>query len=605
MERTLSNRAVSQPLDKTWYQDTHGKLTYGDQRRRMAALDSWCRDMGVGKGDLVLVAVRQEMEQASLLCALICLGLPPIIINPDAPYGEVASIFERVACKAVIAEQELIEHWQLESLDAPLLKVSAVHPKGTIFNRLLKSRQPSGPEDGWPAIIGQQGLASAQAFDDSDLAYLIFTSGTTSLPKGVRISYRALCSQLRVLVGRYELKEEDRILNALPFNHVDGLVQGPLLAWVSGATMYRPAAFSPNRVQELIDSVYRERITHMISVPTMLALMLRLGTDFRDSFRNPDFRVLVSAAGHLEKDLWEKLEKTLGVPVLNMYGLSETVTSALFCGPDPESYKVGTLGLPVNCDIRIVDSAGNTVSEGEAGELLIATDQLMDGYHNEKDATASVLENGWLSTGDLVRKQPSGHIELVGRLKNLIISGGRNISPEEISACLNTHDNVIESVVLGVADKDWGERVAALVISDGAVDENALVMWCRAYLSEYKVPKQIFFVSELAKGPSGKILQKQACAQLAELLGSDQGTNAVADHGEVVFSFATSTFKRSRSELFLSSGPENTVGWDSLAHMELVVALEEHFGIRFSARDIMQIDSLQRAVDLVSLKAGQ
>jgi long-chain acyl-CoA synthetase len=606
MEYSLSNQAIAQSPDKAWYQDTKGKLTYGDQRRRMTALSNWCDENGIAKGDLVLVAVRDEREQASLLCALVCLGIPPVILNPEAPFGEVAPILARVNCRAAIAEPELIQAWELDNLSMLILRVSAIQSKGTIFNRLLKSRQQqTAPVDSWPAIVDQSDLSSSLKFAGEDLGYLIFTSGTTSLPKGVRISFRALCAQMNVLISRYGLKPGDRILNALPFNHVDGFVQGPLLAWVSGATLCRPTAFSPNTVQELIDTVYRERITHMIAVPTMLALMLRLGTDFRDSFQSSEFRVLVSAAGHLEKDLWEKLEDALGVPILNMYGLSETVTSALFCGPDLESYKVGTLGLPVNSELRIVDQEGNQVPEGETGELLISSDQLMDGYHDDPEATAAVLANDWLRSGDLVRRQPSGHVELVGRLKNLIISGGRNISPEEVSACLNTHPMVVESVVLGAADADWGEWVAALVVVAESVDETELVKWCRAHLSEYKVPKRILFINELKKGPSGKILQEQARSDLKKLLETDQGDNETSDHGAIVFSLAARSFKLSQSELSTSSSPENTVGWDSLAHMDLVVALEKHFGIRFSPRDIMQIDSLQRAIELVSLKVAR
>ena len=606
METTLSNRAVLQSPDKTWYQDTQGNLSYGDQRRRMTALGNWCREQGLVDGDLVLLAVRQEREQASLLCALISLGMPPVILNPEAPIGEVAPLISRTNCRAVIAESSLVQQWQLDELDIPLLKVTAEQSKGSIFNRLLKSRQQAGNgHSTWPAMAAGEDLKTLSSPLLSNLAYLIFTSGTTSIPKGVRISHRALLSQMEVLVNQYGMTANDRILNGLPFNHADGLIQGPLLAWVSGAMIFRPPAFSAQTVQALIDSVYRERITHMIAVPTMLALMLHLGTDFRDNFQIPDFRVLVSAAGHLEKDLWEKLEANLGVSVLNMYGLSETVTSALFCGPDQESHKVGTLGLPVNCDIRIIDSDGNTVAEGEIGELWIAGEQLMEGYHNEPEATSAILENGWLRSGDLVRRQPSGHIELVGRLKNLIISGGRNISPEEISACLNTHNSVIESVVLGVPDPDWGEWVAALVVTDEPIDETELVKWCRTYLSEYKVPKRIFCTAELKKGPSGKILQEQARSLLQQQLGADQEADFSEDYVGVVFLLAARSFKLSSGELSSTSSPENTAGWDSLAHMDLVVALEKHFGIRFSPRDIMQIDSLQKAVDLVVLRSHQ
>ena len=605
MESSISKQASLQPTNKAWYRDTEGVLTYGDQRQRMAALNKWCRDQGLQRGDLVLVAVRQEREQASLLCALICLGFPPVIVNPEAPAGEMAPILRRTHARAVVADETLLREWNLEGMDAPVLKVSAPVSKRGIFNRLLKAKQEnSAAATDWPSITEGEELSAGEAFPGDTLAYLIFTSGTTSLPKGVEISHRALVSQMGVLSSRYGLNPEDRILNALPYNHADGLVQGPLLAWVSGAEMYRPAPFSPNTVQTLMDVVYRERVTHMIAVPTMLSLMLRLGTDFRENFQSPDFRLLVSAAGHLEKDLWEKIEDAFGVPVSNMYGLSETVTSALFSGPDKESRKVGTLGLPVNCQVRIVDASGHDVAEGDAGELWIASEQLMDGYYNEPEATRAIMENGWLRSGDLVRRLPSGHIELVGRLKNLIISGGRNISPEEISACLNTHDAVIESVVLGVSDADWGEWVAALVVPVEPVEEMELTQWCRSSLSEYKVPKRIFSVGELKKGPSGKILQEQARTDLERLLAPDIGDGDSTDHEEIVLSLAARSFKVPKSELSAASSPENTVGWDSLAHMELVVAIEKNFEIRFSPRDIMQIDCLQRAIDLVVLKVG-
>lgn len=605
MESIISKQASLQPANKTWYRDTQGALTYGDQRQRMAALDQWCRDQGLERGDMVLVATRQEREQASLLCALICLGFPPVIVNPESPVGEMIPILKRIDIKGVIADERMLKEWNLESRGVPALKVAAPASKRGIFNRLLKTRQTSEmPDTDWPSISEGKALFAGVELPDEVLAYLVFTSGTTSLPKGVKISHRALASQMDVLVARYGLSSGDCILNALPFNHVDGLIQGPLLAWVSGATMYRPASFSPNTVQTLMDSVYRERVTHMIAVPTMLSMMLRLGTDFRDNFQAQDFRLLVSAAGHLEKDLWEKIEEAFGVPVLNMYGLSETVTSALFNGPDNESRKLGTLGLPVNCHVRIVDISGSDVAEGDTGELWISSEQLMDGYYNEPEATKIIMEDGWLRSGDLVKRLPSGHIELVGRLKNLIISGGRNISPEEISACLNTHSSVIESVVLGVPDPDWGEWVAALVVPEKSIDEMSLIQWCRENLSEYKVPKRIFCVSELRKGPSGKILQKLARAELETLLAGESGDDKTTDHEEMVISLAARSFKVPKSELSAASSPENTIGWDSLAHMELVVAIEKSLGIRFSPRDIMQIDCLQRAIDLVVLKAG-
>ncbi|WP_438951513.1 AMP-binding protein [Porticoccus sp.] len=605
MESTLSSIAESQPLDKLWYRDKVSSLTYGEQRQRQAALLAWCATSGVGQGNVVLVAVRSEREAASLLTALVCIGRPPVIVNPDSPLPEMQPIIERTGISAVIAEDALLEAWQLAALEVPVLRVVPDQPKGSLFNRLLKGRQPSEACNDWPAMAQGTTPMTIDGYDAGQLAYLIFTSGTTSEPKGVRISCRALLAQMAVFISRYGLTADDRLLNGLPLSHADGFIQGPLLAWASGSMVCRPPVFSANTVQAVMDSIYRERITHMIAVPTMLSLMLRLGADFAENLRSPELRMLVCTAGHLEQALWDKFEAVFGVAVLNMYGLSETVSSALFCGPDPLSRKVGTLGLPVNCAVRITDQTGAAVAEGEAGELQLASDQLMEGYQFDEQATAAVLQDGWFRTGDLVRQLPGGHIELVGRLKNLIVSGGRNISPEAVSACLNQYAGVVESIVLGVADKDWGEWVAALVVAEDVLSENTLINWCREHLSEYKVPRRIFLVDALDKGPAGKNLLYSARAQLDLLLAGtgNEGTDGRLD--KTVLSLAASSFKRSAADLELTSGPENTVGWDSLAHMELVVALEKQFGIRLSPREIMQIDSLGKAIELCHLKVGQ
>lgn len=602
MESTLSAIADSQPLEKLWYRDSVSSLTYGEQRRRQVALLDWCVTSGVGQGDVVLVAVHTEREAASLLTALVCIGRPPVIVGPDSPLQEIQPIIERAGISAVIAEDALKEAWQLADMGVPMLRVVPGQPKGSLFNRLLKGRQLSEACNDWPAMAEGITPTTIDAPDPDQLAYLIFTSGTTSEPKGVRISCRALLAQMAVFISRYGLTTDDRLLNGLPLNHADGFIQGPLLAWVSGCMVYRPPAFSANTVQSVMDSIYRERITHMIAVPTMLSLMLRLGVDFAENLRSPEFSMLICMAGHLEQALWEKFEAVFGVVVLNMYGLSETVSSALFCGPDPLSRKVGTLGLPVNCSIRIINPTGAAVAEGEVGELQLASDQLMEGYQFDEQATAAVLQDGWFRTGDLVRQLPGGHIELVGRLKNLIVSGGRNISPEAVSACINQYAGVVESVVLGVADKDWGEWVAALVVAENALSEHVLIDWCREHLSEYKVPRRIFFVDALEKGPAGKILQDDARAQLDLLLAATNDEGAHRHLDKTVLSLAAGCFKRSAADLELASGPENTVGWDSLAHMELVVALEKQFDIRLSPREIMQIDSLEKAVELCHLK---
>ncbi len=601
----INRNATKQKPDKIWLVSKESSLNYGQQWQRCNALLAWCEKVGIEKGDFVLVAVTNELEQASLLTGLISIDRVPIIIDPETTISEVRPILDNLVFSGVLAEPTIFQKWRLEESQKPHMSVIAASKQSSVFGRLLAKKQGNENADTWPSLSNnfQQSLMPEPA--TSGLAYLIFTSGTTSKPKGVEISRRALLSQMNVLCSQFELVDLSRILNTLPMHHVDGFVQGPLLAWVSGCTAYRPVSFSASNIPVFMDSIYRERITHMIAVPTMLALILRLGKEFAENFKSPDFRFIVSCAGHLESELWQSFENTYSVQIVNLYGLTETVTSALISGPDSISRKLGTLGLPINCKTQILLENGLPAGVNETGELLVSGEQLMDGYYGNRDASDLILKNGWLHTGDLVKQLPSGHIELVGRLKNLIISGGRNISPEEVAACLNLHPNVIESIVLGKADQDWGEIVTALIVLDGHSNEADLVSWCRERLSAYKIPSRIFTVSELKKGPAGKILIELARQQLDE-----QYTvrTKIVDDSEniesIILAEAALCFRLPLNKLSLDSSPENTPGWNSLEHMELVLALEARFGFKFTAREIMQIENLGTATALCKLKAA-
>ena len=599
----INTKATKQKPDKIWLVTKESSLSYGQQWQRCIALLAWCEKVGIEKGDFVLVAVTNELEQASLLTGLICIGRVPIIIDPESTISEVRPILDNLVYSGVLAEPTIFQKWRLEESQKPYISVITTSKQSSVFGRLLAKKQGNVNADTWPSLSNNFQQSSMPEPVSSGLAYLIFTSGTTSKPKGVEISRRALLSQMNVLCSKFELVEVSRILNTLPMHHVDGFVQGPLLAWVSGCTAYRPVSFSASNIPVFMDSIYRECITHMIAVPTMLALILRLGKEFAENFKSPDFRFIISCAGHLESNLWEKFEHTFDTQIVNLYGLTETVTSALICGPDPASRRLGSLGLPINCDIQIIDESGLQIAEGECGELLIAGDQLMQGYHRDPVATSSIMRDGWLYTGDLVKSHPGGHVELVGRLKNLIISGGRNISPEEVAAMLNQHPSVLECAVLGCPDPDWGETVAALVVLNGKASESDMVLWCRERLSEYKIPRRIIQVAELEKGPSGKIRIEAAREQLSARLDVDCVMEDVMDIESAVLHEAARCFRLPVHQLSMQSGPDNTAGWNSLEHMELVLALEDRFGFKFTAREIMQIDNLGTASKLCRLKA--
>lgn len=564
-------------------------LTYGEQWSRCRGLQTWFREQLLVEGSPVLVAVSDEFEHASLLLALILIGHPPLILDPESTADEARIVLENSTFNSIISEAETSNHWNIQSYKLPALKVKAKAKSGGVLGRLLNKRNMPGDTETWPAIAAMDTSAMEIDVLPESLAYVVFTSGTTSRPKGVEIERQALIAQMTTLSEQYRLDENCRLLNTLPLHHVDGLLQGPLLAWSTGCTLYRPMLFTTQHLQAYMDSIYRERITHLIAVPTILALMSRLGKEWRDNFSSEDFRFIVSSAGHLDHHLWAKLEQDFKTTVVNMYGLSETGTSALFSGPDNESHLIGSIGKPVNSLTRIID-----------GELLISSDQLMRGYHNDPEATNEILRNGWLYTGDLVEELDSGHIKIIGRKKNQINSGGRNISPQEISSCINGHPRVAENIVFGQTDKEWEEQVIALVVlTEKSSDEADLTNWCRKHLSEYKVPKHILFVDSLERGPSGKIRIEAARQLFNEKLAClEDASRQSGNLEERVLSIAAHVFRLHVDDLSLESGIANTPGWDSLAHMSLVVEIEKAFSMRLSPREIMRVESLSQFADI-------
>lgn len=579
-------------------------LTYGDQWSRLHAVSDWIQQHGLADDSPILLAVGDEFEQASLLLALIVLGKPPLIIDPGSTAVEASVILANSEFSAFISDAALEESWGLDQLSLPNLRVAAAEAAKGVFGALLKNRKATLDVSTWPDLVRQNPTAFQVDAAAESLAYVMFTSGTTSVPKGVEITRGALESQLSVLVRQYSLDSNSRLLNTLPLHHADGLLQGPLLAWFCGGSVFRPIAFSTQAMQQYLDSIYRDRISHFIAVPTMLSLMDRFGQQCAQSFEDEGFQMIVSCAAHLEQPLWERLESNFAVKIVNMYGLTETGTSAFFSGPDGETRRVGTIGKAVNSRVRVVDDEGVDVRPGQPGELLISSDQLMRGYHNDEKATADIIRDGWLHTGDLGEELESGHFRIVGRKKNQIISGGRNISPEEIVSCLNQHPNVVEAIVFGQPEEDWGEKVVALVVADKAgCGETELTEWCRSHLSDYKVPRHIRLVDRLEKGPSGKI-RTEAARRLFESEASktNKPLNNTNDVGSRVLKLAADTFRLQEEDLNANSGIENTAGWDSLGHLSLLLAAETAFSIRFSPREIMQIDSIGKLITMCSEK---
>jgi long-chain acyl-CoA synthetase len=598
------NRAASLKPGKPLLTAGREVLTYGQFLDRSARLARVWSEAGLCSGDRVVLATRDDVEAATMFLALLRSGLTAVVIDPHSPAPAAHSLIEAADARGIVLDHDLRRSWQPDHR-LHVLEIHKTEGRGaSLFNKLLRQKsQAQVDPDSYPALLERHApLDPPDDFPEDQVAYILFTSGTTSKPKGVQITRRNLVHHLGTLSRQYGYGPDCRILNVLPLHHTDGMTQGPTVAFWNGASVCRPVPFTIPNIGILLDTVYAERITHFVAVPTMLALLLKFGQDFRDSLTTADFRFVISAAAQLEPELWSQFEEEFRTRVCNLYGLTETVTGGLFSGPSDRDHRIGTVGKPVDCEARIVDSHGEQVPCGEAGELLLRGDHVMCGYLNNSSATAEVLNDGWLHTGDIATCDADGFYRIVGRKKNIIITGGLNVHPEEVTEVLNTHPHVLEACTFSVPDLVWGERVESAVALDGqlSVSSTDLVAWCREYLSPAKVPHRIYLLPELPKGPSGKVVIAQT-RELA-LKGGIDGLAGGADlHGRL-FAIAACCFNAPPGSLVPSAHPGNTPGWDSLAHLLFVVELEEAFGIRLAPRDIMRIASLHEAERIVREK---
>ncbi len=582
-------------------------LHYGAVLDRVARLTRLFREHGWGPGERVLIASSDPDVTVTLHLALLRNGITSIVADPTASEREARVILGIAMPRAVFVDSALSAAWrppaQGEEIEIHRTRAAA----GSLFRKLLPGREPGAPSStSYPALLERFEPDEPPArIDPESIAYVLFTSGSTATPKGVCVSHRALFHHLATLRRQFAYGSDTRLLNVLPLHHTDGLNHGPLTAFTCGGTVYRLARFTLRHLELLVDSVYKERITHMIAVPTLLAMIAQMDPEFDDAFDTADLRCVISSAAPLAPSLWEAFQTRFRTRVANVYGLTETVVGGLFCGPTDTGFRLGTVGKPVDCVARVVDVDGACVAEGEIGELELRGNNLFSGYLADATTTAAAFRDGWFRTGDLTTRDPDGFFHVAGRRKNLIICGGYNVQPEEVTEVLVSMPEVVEAVTLGVPDETFGERVVCAVsLAEGSTtEEAALIAFCRRHLAPVKVPTRVHVLPLLPKGASGKI-DSQQVRTLIDAAGRRRTRDAAGDLHARVIMLAAESFGVPAADLGARSSAENTPGWDSFAHLQFVVALEESFGVRLTTRDVLRLATLADAESIVRERLG-
>src|SRR5688572_13962699 len=456
------------------------------QRAAARAVRALAR-LGVGVGDRVVVLLPNCPEVMQAYGGILRLGavIVPVVflLSPD----EVRHILEDSEARVVVTSPELVS--KVEGWTGPVVLVGG-GPGGLDWETLLAREDADAP------IVPRQ---------PSDLAVILYTSGTTGRPKGVALSHDNLAANARAAASLYELDRTAWALAVLPLSHSYGLTvmnAGNILG--TRAVLLR--WFNPELVLEPIE---RFRVQSIAGVPTMYVYLLH--SPDAERFDTSSMRSWGSGAAPLPLEIVEPFEAKFGGRLMEGYGLTEAspvVSAHRLSGVR----KLGSVGQPIpGVEVAILDDADRPVAPGEPGEVCVRGPNVMLGYYRLAEETAKTLRNGWLHTGDVGRLDHDGFLYIVERKKDLIIRGGFNIYPREVEEILYAHPAVAEAAVIGMPDPLMGEDVFAFVAlkPGGRADADAIIEFCQARLAKFKCPKQVRFVEALPKSPIGKVLRKE------------------------------------------------------------------------------------------------
>jgi len=332
------------------------------------------------------------------------------------------------------------------------------------------------------------------------MAALLYSSGTTGVPKGIMLSHGNLLSNTEALVAAWGFTDNDRLLHALPIFHVHGLFVAIGCTLLCGANMRWLAAYK-------VDDIVRflPECTVMMGVPTYYTRLLAHPDCSRELCRG--VRLFVSGSAPLLSETFAAFEERTGHRILERYGMTETNMNT--SNPLDGERKPGTVGPPLpGVEVRITDDAGSTVAAGTIGNLQVRGPNVFVGYWKLPDKTAEdMTADGFFNTGDKGVIDADGYVAIVGRAKDVVITGGLNVYPKEVELFIDDLPGVRESAVIGVPHPDFGEGVVAVVVAEAAADltENQLINACKAELADFKVPKRVLFVDELPRNTMAKV----------------------------------------------------------------------------------------------------
>jgi acyl-CoA synthetase (AMP-forming)/AMP-acid ligase II len=485
----LVTKTLAHLIDKTggrlaavWADEGGRRVSYDEFAADVNALAGKLSASGIRHGDRVAIVLPNGPQFIRFLLAVTAIGAAAAPLNPMYTETEFAYYFDDLGPRVVLL------------------------PSGQIAaaRKAAGSRHVIDVDS--DAFVGRKSMPYEGATPD-DVALVLLTSGTTNRPKQVPLLHRNLVASAESIADFYQLSAADVSYCVMPLFHVHGLVASVLATLASRGTAVVPTRFAPRR---FLGHVRDHDVTWFSASPTPHAMILDRGV--QDALRT-SLRFVRSCSSALSPELLHRCEDAYGAPVLEAYGMTEASHQVTSNPLPPLQRQIGSVGIASgSAEVRVVDADGVDVS---VGEVVVRGPAVTPGYVANPEANAvAFFDGGWFRTGDRGHLDLSGYVYLEGRIKELIIRGGENISPQEIETVLMGHPAVSDAAAFGVEDSKYGEEVAVAVALTGQATERDLRDWCRERLAPFKVPTVIFFIERIPRTVTGKLQRRRLAEQL-------------------------------------------------------------------------------------------
>ena len=467
------------------YDDKGLNVTYRELDSETAKLANGLKELGLSEGDRVTVQVDKCIEMVYLYLACVRSNIIFHPLNPAYKEKELSYFLDDAKPSLFISNEETISSISDLSLEHSIDHLFVLNNDGSgNFSDISTS------EDNYITV----------ACSDDDIAALLYSSGTTGKPKGIMLSHGNISSNAESLVKAWGFQESDCLLHALPIYHVHGLFVALGCVFMTGSKLKWLESFDADVVLKSIPEC-----TVMMGVPTYYTRLLK--RDLLDSKLTEGIRLFISGSAPLLEETFNEFNQRTNHQILERYGMTETNMNT--SNPLKGNRKPGTVGLPLeDVQVRVVDEENNVLSQGEIGNLQIKGPNVFKGYWEMPEKTKEDFsKDGFFNTGDKGLIDEGGYVSIIGRSKDMIISGGLNVYPKEIESLIDKIDGVLESAVIGLSDEDLGEKVVAVIVSEESktLDEKKVISEIKDQLAGFKAPKEVKFIDQLPRNAMGKV----------------------------------------------------------------------------------------------------